>query len=105
MVQPVHLRGIGAHSFCDRLRGDEAIFQTRQHPRLDLVARDGAVVGTSPATMVIEAAVAVRRQDADPAAAASTGEKAGKEGDGPVGEVQPLGPALPRIGRVGTEEG
>ncbi len=55
--------------------------------------------------MVVEATIAAGRQDADLAAAASASEQAGKKGDRPVGEMQPPGPALPRIGRVGAEDG
>lgn len=111
MVQPVHLFGVGAHRLRNRVRGNEAVLQTRQHPPLDLLARDGAVVVARPATMMVEAAVAAGSQDADLAATTSAGEKAGMKGDGSVGQLYrfarpsrvracPCGPASSRCCRM-----
>ncbi len=75
MIQPVHLLG----SLGDRMRRDKFVLDAGQNPRLDLLTGDGpTIVSGAPPVMVV-AGIAARRDDAELAAAASAGEKAGQE--------------------------
>ncbi len=104
MVQPVHLLGIGLHRLGHRLRRYQLVFDAGQNPRLDLLAGDGPAIVAGAAPVVVEAGIAARCDDAELAAAASAGEKAGQQRNGPDCQMQPLHPPFERIGGVRAED-
>lgn len=75
MIQPVHLLGSLGH----RMRRDKFVLDAGQNPRLDLLTGDGPTIVSGAPPVMVEAGIAARRDDAELAAAASAGEKAGQE--------------------------
>jgi len=103
-VQPVHFLRIGFHSLGNRFAGDKPLFQAGQHAGLDLVAGDGPAIVTGATPMMVEAGIAVRRDNADLAAAAPAGEKAGKEMNRTVRQMHTLHAAFQHVGGVRPED-
>ncbi len=94
-VETVHFLGEGAHGFLDGPRGNQPVFQTGQHPFLDLVADDGPAVVAGAAPVMVQATIAVAHDEAVSAAAATASQQAGKKGSGPLLLMQSPGFGFP----------
>ncbi len=104
-VETVHFLRIGFDSFRNRFAGNEPLFQARQHTRLNLVASDGAAIVAGAAPVMVEAGIAVRRDDPNLASAASAGEQAGKQMHWAVRQMHALHAPFQRVGRIRPEDG
>ncbi|ANK82049.1 MAG: hypothetical protein TEF_15570 [Rhizobiales bacterium NRL2] len=95
LVLPVGLLDIGAHCPGHGIGRNELVLQARQSPSLDHLPGHRAVVVARAAPVVVQAAIAITRDDPVFPAAAATSQQAGQQEGWPTQAMDALRPRLP----------